>query len=172
MNFNDTAAAYGLFQVVFADIADHVAVAAFRLRELKEPGLTFETVFEQEFSKTLKQFRRELKQFDGRSEVADYLRDVREACETISDLAVWRNDRIHARVRMIDTGYALYDWRTRERLEISRDQIEQNIHRGVKAIVALEANVQHLVHQLNLTRSLKNYSARCARLRRSEIYHL
>ncbi|HEX3877220.1 MAG TPA: hypothetical protein VHW24_09550 [Bryobacteraceae bacterium] len=62
---------------------------------------------------------------------------------------MWRNARIHARVRMTGTGYALYDWRTRKRLEISRDQIEKNIHLGIKAIVALEANVQHLAHQLN-----------------------
>jgi hypothetical protein len=149
MNLNDTAAAYGLFQVVFADIADHAAVATFRLRELKEPGLSFETVFRQEFSKTFKQFRQELKQFDERSSVADYRRDLREACEVISKLAVWRNDRIHARVRMADTGYALYDWRTRKRLEISREGLEENIRLGVKAIVALEANVQHLVRQLN-----------------------
>jgi hypothetical protein len=149
MNLDETAATYGLFQVVFADMADHVAVATFRLRELKEPGLEFETVFRQDFSKTFKQFRKELRQFDGRSPVADYLRAVREACEIISKLAAWRNGRIHPRVRMTDTGYALYDWRTRKRLEISREQIEKNIHLGVKAIVTLEANVQHLVHQLN-----------------------
>lgn len=145
MNLDDTAAAYGLFQVVFADVADHVAVATFRLRELKEPGLAFETVFGQDFAKTFKQFRKELKQFDGHSEVADCLHDVREACEIISTLAVWRNDRIHARVRMTDTGYALYDWRTRQRLEISREQIKKNLLLGVKTIVALEENVQRLV---------------------------
>src|ERR1700744_5809255 len=121
MNLDDAAAAYGLFQVVFADIADHVAVATFRLRELKEPELTFETVFRQEFSKMFKQFRKELRQFEGRSAVDVYLRDGREACEIISKLADWRNDRIHARVRMTDTGYPLYDWRTRKRLEISRE---------------------------------------------------
>ena len=30
MRFSDTAAAYGLFQVVFADVTDHLAVATFR----------------------------------------------------------------------------------------------------------------------------------------------
>jgi hypothetical protein len=33
MIFSDTASAYGLFQVVFSDLVDHLAVATFRLRE-------------------------------------------------------------------------------------------------------------------------------------------
>ncbi|HWB84645.1 MAG TPA: hypothetical protein VG675_10940 [Bryobacteraceae bacterium] len=48
MTFNDTAAAYGLFQVVFADVVGHPARAKFRLRERREPGLRFDEVFRQE----------------------------------------------------------------------------------------------------------------------------
>ena len=99
---NDTAAAYGLFQVVFADVTDHLAVATFRLRERKESDLVFEDVFRQEFKKTLKQFRRELRQFEGRSAVSDNLYPVHEACKAMSKLAVWRNDRIHARVHLTE----------------------------------------------------------------------
>jgi hypothetical protein len=53
MNLDDTAAAYGLFQVVFADIADHIAVAAFRLRELKEPELHSKQFLGRNFRKPL-----------------------------------------------------------------------------------------------------------------------
>ena len=148
MKFNDTAAAYGLFQVVFADLTDHLAVATFRLREQREPGLTFEAVFRQELTKILRQFRDELKQFDDRSVVADNVRELRDACVIISTLSSWRNDRVHARVRLAEQGYALFDWRTGRRLDITRAQIETNIEMAIKAIVALEANVQHLVHQL------------------------
>jgi hypothetical protein len=148
MKLDDTAAAYGLFQVVFADVTDHLAVAAFRLCELKEPGLAFETVFRQELSQILKQFRRELRQFDGRSPVSDSLHAVREACEIISRLAVWRNDRIHARVRLTEHGYALYDWRTGRRLQITREQIELKINLASTAMAELEGHVQHLVHLL------------------------
>lgn len=148
MTFNDTAAAYGLFQVVFADVVDHLAVATFRLRETREPDLRFEKVFRQEAKNILGQLRDELKQFDERSPVSDNVREVGDACDIISNLAVWRNDRIHARVRMTDSGFALYNWRTRRRLEISHDQIVQNIELAVKAIVTLEAHVQHLVGQM------------------------
>ena len=78
MTLNDTAAAYGLFQVVFADVADHLAIATSRLREPKEPGLVFEKVFRQDFKKTLKQFQCELRQFDDRSAVSESLYAVRE----------------------------------------------------------------------------------------------
>ena len=57
MTFDDTASAYGLFQVVFADVVDHLAVATFRLRERKEPSLQFEKVFRQEAKKILGQLR-------------------------------------------------------------------------------------------------------------------
>ena len=154
MTFNDTAAAYGLFQVVFADVVDHLAGATFHLRERKEPGLPFEKVFKQDASKILKQFRAELKQFDGRSSVAEYVHDLREACNTISTLMKWRNDRMHARVRMTDTGYALYDWRTRQRLEIHRDVIVENINLAVKVMMTFKANIQPLVGLLALDEEL------------------
>ncbi len=146
MTLSDTAAAYGLFQVVCADLIDHLAVAVFRLRISKEPWLAFETVFRQEFKRTLKEIRRELRQFEDRSSVSDSLAAVRGACKVMSKLAVWRNDRVHARVRLTEEGYALYDWRTRRRLAITRAQIEQNIQVAIKAIVDLEAHVPHLVH--------------------------
>ena len=49
---------------------------------------------------------------------------------------------------MTEHGYALYDWRTRRRLEISAEQIKQNIDLAIKAIADLEAHVRHLVHLL------------------------
>ena len=154
MTFNDTAAAYGLFQVVFADVVDHLAGATFHLLKREDPDLPFEKVFTQDASKILKQFRAEVKQFDVVSPVAENVHDLREACKTISALMKWRNDRIHARVRMTDSGYALYDWRTRERLEIHGDVIVENIQLAINAMVKLETNVAPLIGQLKLDEEL------------------
>ena len=148
MRFNDTASAYGLFQVVFADAADHLAVATHRLRVRKEPGLTEDAVFRQRISDTLRDFRKELDQFDNSSAISDSVRDLRDASDTLSTLSLWRNDRIHARVQMTENGYALYDKRTRERLDLSREEIETNIEMLVKVIVTFKSDVQHLVGQL------------------------
>ena len=149
MRLDSTAAAYGNFQVVFTDLTDHLAVATFRLRERKETSLTFEAVFGQRFKETLTQFRRELQQFDNRFPVSHSVATLRETCTLISTLSRWRNDRVHARVRMTEDGYALYDWRTRHRLEITQEQIEKNIQLTVKAIVELETHVPHLIGLLD-----------------------
>ncbi|MBI1789823.1 MAG: hypothetical protein HYR60_20015 [Acidobacteria bacterium] len=105
-------------------------------------------VFRQDFKNTLRQFRLELREFEDRPSVSDSLRAVREAREIMSPLAVWRNDRVHARVRMTTQGYALYNWRTGHRPEISPEQIEKNIHLASKAMVELEAHVPHLIDLL------------------------
>lgn len=56
---------------------------------------------------------------------------------------------------MTDQGYALYDWRTRRRLDITPEQIERNIRLAIKAVVELEANMGHLVHLLTLDEEIE-----------------
>jgi hypothetical protein len=92
VTFNDTAAAYGLFQIAYSDLADHLAVAVFRLRQCKEAGLDFNAVFKQDFGRTLKELKRELCQFENYSETAATLDAIRRTCEQIKDLTKWRND--------------------------------------------------------------------------------
>ena len=69
-------------------------------------------------------------------------------CNIISELSVWRNDRIHAHVRLTEHGYALYNWRTRRRLEITREQIGQKIN------LAMKVNVEINTYMDDLRRSL------------------
>lgn len=149
MKLSDTAAAHGHFQVVFADVTDHLAVATFQLRKRREPPLRFEEVFKQGFSRTLLEFRRELCQFAATPGVAENLDTIREACKTISALSVWRNDRIHAHVRMTDTGYVLFSWQTQQPLPLNYTEIERHIHTASSAIVNLDVHVSHLLHELD-----------------------
>lgn len=148
MSSSAAVAAYGRFQVVFADVVNHLAIVTFDLREPAEPGLHIKSVFAQPFKKTFGQFKDALRQFDGRSVVSDSLIEVREACTIISELAEWRNQRIHAHVQTSEHGFALYNWRTDKRLELDLQQIETKIDLAVKAIVTLEAHGEQLVHQL------------------------
>ena len=89
-----------------------------------------------------------LRQFDNTSFVHDSLCAVRNACSIMSKLAGWRNERIHARVRLTEDGYALYDWRTRRRLVISQEEIEKNVQLAIKGMVELEAHVPRNVRLL------------------------
>jgi len=146
MKLSDTAAAYGLFQVVFADLTDHLAQATYDLRAQREPGLGFETVFRQRFSRALEQFRCELQQFDQRSPDSESLDALREAAAIIPKVEKWRNERIHARVHLTEHGYVLRDWRTGRLLEITTEQVELQINLAIKAMVLFEAHVPRLVN--------------------------
>lgn len=153
-NMNQTAAAYGLFQVAFADLTDHLAAATFYLRQRNEPALKLEKVFRQEFSRTRKQLRTELKQLEGRSSELDSLRAVLMACDNPSKLAAWRNDRIHARVRLTEHGYLLYHWQG-HRLEMSDAQIEQNMRLAIEVIVQLEGHMRYLVGSVDVKEQIR-----------------
>ncbi len=123
MKLSETAAAYGLFQLVYADAIDHLAFALFRFRQRNEPDLTFEIILRERHSDILKRLKNELGKFEG--EPAG-LAAVNEARETIFELKAWRDVRIHARVRLTEQGYELYDRKSDGgRLEMTLGQIEQ-----------------------------------------------
>lgn len=79
-----------------------------------------------------------------------------------------RNDRIHARVRITDDGYVLYDWRTRKRLEIHLDQIMKNIQLAINAKVTLEAHITPLISHLKLGEELDKLLRTLPEVRKSE----
>jgi hypothetical protein len=149
MVVTDTAAAYGLFQLVFADVTKYLAIATFRLRQRHEPQLTFEDVFRQRVSETRKQLWRELSRFDDRPTVSAELTEMREACEAISKIESWRNSRVHALVEWTDEGYALYDWHTHRRLEVTLEQIEEQIELANRAGMSLRIHTPAFESQLN-----------------------
>jgi hypothetical protein len=137
--------AYGFFQVVFADMADTLADAVFRLRQRTEANLKFEEVFGDTFGRLVAQFRKEL----GTSDAED-VAALRSACDSMSRLATWRNDRIHARVRMTEDGYALYDWRTRKRLQMTHEDIDHNTKEAFKTKQTIEMYVPNLIVGLDI----------------------
>ena len=51
MKLDDNAAAFGLFQLAFANLTQQLAMAVFYLRRINEPDLRFEQVFKMEFSR-------------------------------------------------------------------------------------------------------------------------
>jgi hypothetical protein len=152
MKLDSTAAAYGLIQVVFADVTDRLATAVFMLRQRRDSNVTFEETFAPGFKKILKAFKAELKQFDMQESMAGDIDALRDVCSQLATLSIWRNDRIHARVRQIDEGLALYDWRTSKRLSISYEECDKIIHDLTKVLVTLEAYIPALVGSLDFDR--------------------
>ena len=155
MTIDPAAAAYGIFQVVFAEMTENLAGALFRFRQVKQPELTFKQVFRMVFNKLLKEFEDDLKPASEPSALSDSLSAVRDACAAMKSIADWRNDRIHARVRQGDGGLALYNWRTGEPLPITYEECENQITQAIKVIVILEAHVPSLVGSLNMPDLIK-----------------
>jgi hypothetical protein len=146
MVLTDTAAAYGIFQLVFGHLSDDLAVYTYHLRKRTEPWLEFEAVLDDSFGETLDQFKKQLKQFDEHTAEAECLSEIRATCDVISKVKDWRNRHIHARHRLTPDGYFLAR-RNGERLEMSYGDIEQQIQLAFKAIAELEAYVPKLIQK-------------------------
>ena len=156
MKFDDLAAAYGLVQVVFADVTDRLASAVFELQRRRDASLNFSDIYRLEFTRLRKAFKEELKQFDGNEPIAADLKPVRDAVAELGTLGAWRNDRIHARVRSTFHGLALYDWRSGERLSINPKECTEVLEKLVKVIVTFEAHLPALFSDIDLEKALSD----------------
>ncbi len=99
MKLDENAAAFGLFQLSFANLVQRFAVAVFFIQRINQPNLKFEDVFRRKFSRLREELKKELKQFDGRLHDME-LQELRRVCAKAGDLAAWRNQRAHARVQI------------------------------------------------------------------------
>jgi hypothetical protein len=148
MKLDENAAAFGLFQLTFANLEQQFATAVFFIRRIKEPALEFEEVFQLRFADLLDALKKELKQFDGQSSHDEELHELRKICASAKNLSKWRNPRTHPRVQIDENGIAIYDWRTRQRLTIDRDECIMNIERAIAITVNLDFNVARLVRDV------------------------
>ena len=116
MKLDENAAAFGLFQLAFANLTQQLAMAVFYLRRLNEPDLKFEKVFKMEISRLHDSLLEQLLQFDSQQCLDMDLQHLRHRCRQIAVLATWRNDRAHPRVRFDNHGISIFNWRTGQRL--------------------------------------------------------
>jgi hypothetical protein len=77
----------------------------------------------------------------------------------LGNLAAWRNSRIHAQVRRVDNGLALYDGKTKKQLSISYEECAGVIDRLIKVIMTLEAYLPSLVKSVDLDKALNDLFA-------------
>jgi hypothetical protein len=155
--FDVTAATYGLIQVVFADATERLAMAVFKLQQHRDPSVTFDKVFELKFSQILKGFKQELKQFDSEGGAAEDIAVLLRSCRQLASLSVWRNERIHARVRQVDDGLALYNSRTGRRLSIGPEESQTILQRLAEAMFTMEAHLPVLLTELELDKELDDF---------------
>jgi hypothetical protein len=127
MQPDQTAAAYGLFQVAYGYLTQQLAGAVFYLRRRNEPKLQFPQVFKKTPEQLLDALRSELArieenvQREGRHAEPE-IDELRQVCLEVELLKNWRDARVHSRVQIDDTGIAIFDWRTRRQLTMSEQE--------------------------------------------------
>jgi hypothetical protein len=162
MKLDDTAAGYGLVQVVFADVTDHLAFAILRLQQRNDTGVSFQDIVNLKFGRMLSNFKAELHQFthpqppdDSHDEVL--IADLNEVCRELKDLSKWRNERIHARVRRVEDGLALFNGKTGDRLSINHGECVEILNRLANTIVKLDTYVTELVRSLDFNNEFEAF---------------
>jgi hypothetical protein len=154
MKIDATAAAYGLFQVVFASMTNELALALFALRSRRDPQFTFEKV-PTKFSWMLEELRKELDNLRVSSREKDSLAEVRRMCWIADRLATWRNSRIHARVKWTDEGLVLLNWKTSKRLSITVEECAQKTDAAGRVISNITTHMTYLARDFDSRKNLK-----------------
>jgi hypothetical protein len=128
MVIDQTAAAYGIFQIAFAEADEHLRTLLCHLYCPEKPETALDRV-PWNLADVVKTLRKELRVFKGRgASIQEYAVKVTEACSRMKGLSNWRNDRLHAHVRRADNGaYVLVDKNTNEALSMKIVEITDNI---------------------------------------------
>jgi hypothetical protein len=164
LRIDSTAAAYGVFQVVFADMTEHLARSLYRLQQPPEPIDRLWNRLSGKFSLLLSNFKDALKQFDGYVAHENAILALRQACIVAREISRWRNSRIHAHVRIVDDGLALYD-REGERLSMTSQECQDKIREAYKVIVTLKTHILVLSRTRELSKLIDQSSVTQTRLR-------
>ena len=83
--------------------------------------------------------------------------EMRRMCRLAAGLAPWRDTRIHARVRGVDEGLALSDWKTGERLSITTAECEQRISVAVQVACNLPAHMSYLIRDVDSRKAMSEF---------------
>lgn len=150
-----TAAAYGLFQVVFASLDTRLTRSLVDLCRCREPEFAFQLIKELSFGRRLQLFENALERLardlsvpgEPPPEEVDYLRTARATAKRV---AAWRNARIHAEVRQVNGFNAFYD-RRGQRLCIETADCDRMRDEATIAENTMAEHLPGLVSDINLS---------------------
>lgn len=132
-------AAYGLFQIAFATLDTKLSRSLAALCRCESVTLTRAILTRMPFGQRLKLLQRAMQ---GHAD-DDTLCELGGACKLAQKVQKWRNARIHAEVRFNENRPALFG--PSGPLRIDREECEQKIKEAIRAGIAMEAAVPHLV---------------------------
>ena len=102
------------------------------------------------FGRRLKKLREAIEAVKPSFQNDPVIENLEMACDLAENVQKWRNDRIHAEVRFLENQPLLMDGDGKP-LQIDPGLCELKIREAIKAGIAMEAAVPHLVaHEMDL----------------------
>jgi hypothetical protein len=144
MVINAATAAYGLFQIVFATLDSRLSRTLVALCRCKSDRLTFAVLSRMTFGRRLGMLRTAIGAVKQGCPDDPEIGELVEACNLAQRVQSWRNSRIHGEVRFVENQAVLVD-STGQPLETDREACEERIREAIKAGIAIETGVRHLV---------------------------
>jgi hypothetical protein len=136
--------AYGLFQVAFACLDTRLSRSVVALLCCKNTELAFAVVRRMPFNQRLQILQKAIKTVTGNSHIAPEMEELKQACNLAKDVSEWRNKRIHSEVRFIENRPVILDGEGKP-LQIDCETCVEKIREAIRAGIAMEASVPHLV---------------------------
>ena len=144
------AAAYGIFQIAFATMDTRLSRSLVALCRCKNDKLTFAILRRMPFGRRPATLRKAIKTAPPDIQSDPEIQELKKACDLAEGIQEWRNGRIHAEVRFHETQPVLVDGNGLP-LKIDRAACDQKIRETIRAGIAMEAAVPHLVaYELDL----------------------
>ena len=146
MVIDETAAAYGLFQIAFAEADEHFRALLSHLICPENPENAMDRV-PWNLADVIKTLRKELGVFKGRgASIEEFADKVKEACSRMKLLSKWRNVRIHSHIRRSNNGaYVLVDKTTDKALSMNVTEITDKIDCAISITTTVIAYSTHLL---------------------------
>ena len=136
--------AYGLFQVAFAGLDTRLSRSVVALLSCKNTEITFALVRSIPFGRRLDILRKAIKAANGNSPITPEMDELEQACKLAKGVSKWRNDRIHSEVRFDENRPVIVDEEGNP-LQIDYQSCVQKIREAIRAGIAMQASVPHLV---------------------------
>lgn len=136
--------AYGLFQVAFAGLDTRLSRCVVALLSCKNANATFALVRRIPFGRRLDILRKAIKAANGKSPTIPEIDELEQACKLAKEISKWRNARIHGEVRFNENRPVIVD-EDGNPLQIDCQSFVQKIREAIRAGIAMQASVPHLV---------------------------
>ena len=149
--------AYRLFQIAFAGLETELTLALVSLLRPAERNVAVSIVRTIYFRQKLATLRRAIKVFDRYTDLQPDLAEFLEIIKHWEELAIWRNERVHARVQFSKAGIMLLN-QDGAAIDLDPAIYQSKVAEIAIGMAALKKHVPGLVSRLELIEADKAFA--------------